>query len=910
MASAPAPSFARAPAPRPLTNWNDLTGPIETAGRKTRRHAGQFLTAVSIPSGIFTHYVYTSLTAKPRTILIIFTASATFTLFSSVVGLALWFFNRREKDPNEMKMQRRIVSSGIENNPLVTLRNVYKDPLVFSDEEFNQWAAYLLDQHGYSQFLHRQTEGIFNAPLSRETLDALKASYIHYLEQPEFTLTALEGQRAFTRLLTTEEQNQYRRSVVFREARVDGQTYERFIERNGMNGLDHLDPDGLALLQPSFVAHVLSRGLGLVEIRSKYEKGMKAFNVQNTLEVALLTREFKNLPALTYTIFRFRNGIETIAANPAYVPLLKEQFLQLPTLDIVNPAFRKDRELLGITKNDVRETLLSRWGSPINLRNVLAFDRAGFLESLKVFFSPREWTQAALAETADLPLSKLFHEYLPLFESSVLLPEDGDLKARFAREVKRVTRWTEISQRYGSEFLQYNFIDPKQPEIRALVRGFFYEHADVLVSRTFQEPVTSELTSITHLDLIGAELRGAYTAAQKEYADEKNLHERTLGAIDTIYTTEKQRLKTAEESRVKTMETRLKEKEQVARNAELAYDNVQRQLRELQSRPSGISTANLLAIKGKQLEALQQSVQRLESEQISTRLQAMLVKYREAERALADAKSKLAPKVKELDQQIETEKKVLKALEAEISAILKLEREEKTLAGTVESLEFKAKKREFKQRVDHPDTPVTGVKAARQDPKKELEALEKQEQRLKEIRGELEKSRKGDLERRRLAMYQPLEEKEREKTHLEGSSVVQSKEIALKLLDTQYRELEKRKNRLVRESEEIGLLNREIESLRVQMAADTVGALQESFQLGRLDSQLTMFARAKQEAESALHTARLDTAAKSAEIREDSIRSLESEMQKKVEKQAAERTRHATKLQSIISSFRTRLEVT
>jgi hypothetical protein len=529
------------------------------------------------------------------------------------------------------------------------------------------------------------------------------------------------------------------------------QLYEVFRTRNGDEAVGYITDAAVKdRLFGSFSDFVVGQKNGLVKTREDFERTIVLFG-EGALErifSRVLTDEIDVLirGELTYLNFRGRNGIGAIqfsaTGNSNLIQLLKAGFLRLPVSDLIDPAYAVDRNLFGITLEDVQSELLRRWNG-MTFAQILQTDRKGFVAAVagpNRCFDPRGcgWTQKAVQETAAMSIKDILSTYRVLFTTGVLTANDGDFKKRLIEEIAHITKWTTLIDTYGAFVFEQELLG--SPQVGHLVSNFIRIYADSYLNDSFEEAM-SHYVQVIQTFCMHPSTAQKIKDAKSAVAAEKQKYVVWLKSTEADFKRRIQERNDAANQEVAKFQSdyRITEKESAKQTAESEFLK---------------KKAAFKALK-QDLNTCQEDIDRTRATHIqkSIALEELRIKQRsipantamkrmEAEETLRQAQFNLqnaGHSSQLLKVQLEGLQKEEGELQRTLQKIEDTQKQHTTLSDEVNNPGFAQRKREFKEKIAHADKPVTGLKAAEeakkavQEARTRLAEMSSKEERLAEL---------------------------------------------------------------------------------------------------------------------------------------------------------------------------------
>lgn len=708
--------------PKPSTNWDVLVGPIETRGQKAFRVFGQFLTFLTVPSAGAVYYVNHYMTDTPERVLAAYNGTRIFAVATGVAGAALWYFNSLGDLPQRLGAKRKNLETNITQIPLATIRK-NNSPTVISNQELNEWMRYLLKEQNYAKFIELQTDDIFHLDLEEASMALLREKYRAYLRTPcALGMRALVKQRAFTDLINDTERLKAREITAEKEAQ-NADSYEKFIDRNGTLALNNIKKtEAKEQLFSKFLEHVRLKNLGLIETKKQFAKDIDAFGEKALKDVEELVQKLELISGKSYKEIRDRNGFDQIkllvTGNPTVHTAFKDKFLELPYSVQVSEEYKADRDLLNITRDDIKKAMTSRWLSK-RYSEILKTERDDFLACVKAgVLNPREWTAKAVLETLNLSIQAILKDYSDLFAIGVLNANDGNLKARAAQETADFSL-AGLIDNYGDGIFIYDLLDPAL--VQRLVGHFVIIYSSEYMGNRSTSPYVNRVARLNLASFLAAEIQ----EGQRQLAQANTDHEKQADQINTRFdrriTVLNENLAietTAEREAVRAAEEKLQQAEKAAS----PHAETIAQINSLSaSYEAQIASANeQLDNKSTEKETLLAEQQNLNSESTRRHQASLNEKLRREASELSALELQSAASLRAAEKQVEE-------LRLQLSECEKWEKYQE-LKALVESEDFQSKKQEFEKTT----AVVTGVAAAKQAQQKkaELEAMKAKKTQL------------------------------------------------------------------------------------------------------------------------------------------------------------------------------------
>jgi hypothetical protein len=211
--------------------------------------------------------------------------------------------------------------------------------------------------------------------------------------------------------------------------------------------------------------------------------------------------------------------------HPKYREVLREKFLKLPYHLLTAVNYEKDRKFLGITADEIKQALRSRWEAVSYTDNRFP-DRAGFLASLKREFSPHQWTQKVLQETGHLTVIELARQWPELISTGILkagsaLPHQETIQQRLEKEIFDCSTCEEFIDKCPPALLAAQWIDPHSRAVSFHAAEFIYRNPLVFFDFTPGEYVSlSANKSFYYMHFINPFLPSLIYKLRKEICEE------------------------------------------------------------------------------------------------------------------------------------------------------------------------------------------------------------------------------------------------------------------------------------------------------------------------------------------------------------------------------------------------------
>jgi len=169
--------------------------------------------------------------------------------------------------------------------------------------------------------------------------------------------------------------------------------------------------------------------------------------------------------------------------HPKYREILREKFLKLPYHLLTDVKYQKDRKFLGITADNLKQALRSRWEA-VSFTDDRFPDRTGFFASAKREFYPHEWTQKILQETGHLTVFEIARRWPELISTGILkassaLPRQETIQQRLEREIFDCLTCEEFIDKCTPDLLAAKWIDPHSRAIAFHAADFIYRNPQV-----------------------------------------------------------------------------------------------------------------------------------------------------------------------------------------------------------------------------------------------------------------------------------------------------------------------------------------------------------------------------------------------------------------------------------------------
>lgn len=180
--------------------------------------------------------------------------------------------------------------------------------------------------------------------------------------------------------------------------------------------------------------------------------------------------------------------------HPEYREILQKKLLSLPYHLLTAVKYEKDRQLLKITADTIKQTLRGRWES-VSFIDVRFPDRIGFLSSVKREFSPHEWTQKILRDTGHLTVIELARQWPELIPSGILkvnsaLPRQETIQQRLEKEIFDCSTCEEFIDKCPPALLAAQWIDPRSRAVAFHAAEFIYRNPLVFLNFKQEERVS------------------------------------------------------------------------------------------------------------------------------------------------------------------------------------------------------------------------------------------------------------------------------------------------------------------------------------------------------------------------------------------------------------------------------------
>ncbi len=1028
---------------KPVINWTQLSGPVESAVHKISRRAGKSLVIMSVISGAGRYLAATRMTASPDMIINTCFALRIVTIVSAVGGIVFWFFNRLDVNPTQLLKQRANVEkeieaasfkqttkteTQIEAASFIKLRGKYPSPFVISNEELNQWIRYSAQKNSFKEFMEVQTDRIFDLPLEEKTKEILKEKYIAYIQDPttEINVKTLVNERAFKFLLsngTKEHELALKKLIVNRAAlslqEITPVSYQQFIQDHGTESLQYLTEWNLERLFPgfsvdikeskvgvlqlkrehatelkafgevitqplfqdianregvqsyiifedrngaeaisfinmksvkdflcvSFSNHVVDRNLGLINTKTTFGDVMERFGdaAVKSINSRVLAYEMNALEtdSLTYLQFRERNGIEAIIFQSIGDPTkLQKHFLRLSYVDLIHADYKNDRDIMVITDPIIKNTLWVRWNA-MSIKDVLATDKEGFLASIGRFFSPRDWTPKAVAETQNLTIKDVITLYADLFAAQVLTASDGNFVGRLAEKIKPITKWTTLIDTYGSFVFKQGLLEFSQ--VKDLIHRFVDTNANSYLHNSFDKGIANYVQIINEFCLsmsLDQKIKTAQVtvvAEKTRYKDWLTVHEAEYKAIikgcedqakkDIISVETSIDLPRREREKNATYQAWLKRN--AAHNALVEGIPVYQQsidasaatiadkrisMKSLEDRQQQLIALKVTSYYSANEALAQQAKAALQNAEVAVQTQAGPLK-RQGEAEL----KKLELEEKELNEKIQK----IEGLQQEINAIQKIvQKAYKELEGKVALSNLAETKKTLQEKIDHLKKPVTGLPAAEQAKKdraeaekqlKTIETIEKNEKRCAELQTLIDQDPIDPLKTRHKQLLSLIQQQQRYVNNIVSNVETQKELTQLRANESQASQVASKWRNLDLELQTLPTAIQLLRATIQQLTSDReqkIGARDEQESLiPDSAAQLVLTKTKKALAETAYNSASTDLASRTLEIHQKCSASIEQHRLVKERLLEEAIATNAQALQQIVTTFRQQIYV-
>ena len=511
-------------------------------------------------------------------------------------------------------------------------------------------------------------------------------------------------------------------------------SYETFKTRNGGEAVVYITiPAVKELLFGSFSDFVVARDQGLVETRDNFGTAIARFGegADQKIYSRVLNNEIDALgrAARTYLEFRRRNGIGVIEFNTLgnfdLIHFFKACFLRLPASDLIHPDYAVDRNLFGITIEEVRAGLWGRWNG-MTFAGILQTDRDGFVAAVtgaNRCFDPRDWTPKAVQETAVMSIKDIISAYRVFFTTGVLTANDGNMRDRLAGEITAITAWTTLIDTYGAFVFEQRLLVSTQVE--HLVKGFINTYAESYLNESFEGAMSKYVEAIKNF-CMNSVLTQKIKAAKAAIAAEKQRYADWLKGHETDFKRRIQARNDTAEREVAQLKSdyRISEKEREKTAAHRAWSETQAAYQAL---AQGMKTCEEEIQRDRETYAQKcGALEELRRTQTGNSVNVQLYRI-QAERAAGQAKYDLQQAEALMQRHPQKEQlagfqKEERGLQSRLQEIEDKQREYDMLSEEVNKPAFAQRKKVLEEMINHPDKPVTGLKAAEEAKKAVKEA--------------------------------------------------------------------------------------------------------------------------------------------------------------------------------------------